>query len=176
MLFLFLAIVPTVLADNKVDVTLSTNDLAAYTGETQYVNVTIKNNQNQQDDFTILIWPRELVGVTTDLEKWKVTIDANSQQTVKIFFTVSLEAEELVPAFNIKVKSVNDENITAEQTLYLRIIRKTPVFIKDVSLEKYTIDPAETANININIMNVANSRSSKYYLETTIKKSTELVK
>lgn len=170
-----LILLPSVLA-SEIDLTLSTTNLVAYTGETQSIDITIQNNQDKQDTFLVSIWPPQLMGVTTSLEKYLITVDANSNQTAKIYFTASLEAEELIPTFNIKAKSVTNENITDDETLYLRIVRKTPVFIKDVRLEKYNIDPEETANIVINIINVANIQSGKYYLETALKKGKSFIK
>ncbi len=170
-LFLLL---PIAIAD--VNVMLSTNDMVGYTGETPSIDVTVKNNGTSKDTFSVSVWPPQFAGVTTSMDKYIVTVAPDSGETVKLYFSIAMDAEEVTPIFSISAKSTTNENVSDIETLYLRIVRKTNVYIKDIKLEKYTLNPEEAATIETSVINIADTPSGKYYLETTIKKANSIVK
>ncbi len=163
-------------AAKEVELSLSSTDLVGYTNDVQSVDITIRNNQDKTDTVSLSVWPPQFAGVGATLDKYLVTVAAKSSETVKLFFGVAIDAEEVVPIFTVSVKSTTNEIFADSQNLYLRIIRKTTVYIKDVRLEKYTLNPEDTAKIDIDVTNIADTPSGKYSLETLIKKSGNIVK
>ncbi len=167
-------ILPVAVAD--VGVRLSSYDMVGYTGETPSIDITVVNNGTAKDTFLISVWPPQYYGVTLNLEKYLVTVDANSQETVKLYFYIAMDAKEITPVFSISAKSSTDADVTDTRDFYLTIVRKTNVYIKDITLEKYTLNPEGTANIEVSVINIADTPSGKYYLETTIKKDNSIIK
>lgn len=159
-----------------VNVKLSTDNMVGYAGETSSLDVTVNNNGAAIDTFSISVWPQQYFGITTSLDKYLVTLDANSQEKVELKFDIAMDAEEITPVFSITAKSITNASVTDTQTFYLTIVRKTNVYIKDIKLEKYTLNPEETAKIETIVINIADTASGKYYLETTIKKADSIIK
>lgn len=160
---------------SEVELTLSTNDMVGYAGETSGIEMIIKNNQEIADTFTVSIFPSQFAGVVTSLEKYIIWINSSSTEKVKLYFTVPMDAEEVVPIFTITVKSTA-KDISDTETFYLRIVRKTDVYIKDIKMENYLLNPEEIAKIEVDVINIGITLSEKYYLETMVEKGGEIVK
>jgi len=165
---------PVAMAD--VGVKLSTDSMVGYAGETSSIDLTVVNNGAAIDTFSISVWPQQYYGITPTPEKSIVTVDANSQETIKLDFYIAIDAVEQTPVFSITAKSITNATVSDTQTFYLTVVRKTNVYIKDIKLEKYALDPEETAKIETVVINIGDTASGKYYLETTIKKNDELIK
>jgi len=158
-----------------VNVKLSIDSMVGYTGETSSIDLTVINNGTATDTFSISVWPQQYYGITPTPEKSIVTVDANSQETIKLDFYIAIDAVEQTPVFSITAKSITNASASDTQTFYLTVVRKTNIYIKDIILEKYTLNPEETANIKTVVINIGNTPSGKYYLETTIKKVDTLI-
>ena len=173
-IFSLFFILPAVMAD--VSVKLSTDNMIGYAGETSSIDVTVNNNGAAMDTFSISVWPQQYFGITTTLDKYLVTLNANSEEKVQLKFDIAMDAEEITPVFSITAKSITNASVSDTQSFYLTVVRKTNVYIKDIKLEKYTLNPEETAKIETVVINIGDTSSGKYYLETTIKKANNLIK
>jgi hypothetical protein len=173
-IFSLFFILPAVMAN--VNVKLSTDNMVGYAGEIPSIDLTVNNNGAATDTFSISVWPQQYFGITTNLDKYLVTLDANSQETVGLKFAIAMDAEEITPVFSITAKSITNASVSDTQSFYLTVVRKTNVYIKDIKLEKYTLNPEETATIETTVINIADTPSGKYYLETTIKKTDNIIK
>lgn len=171
----FLIIVSTALA-NGVDVSLSSKSIVGYTTETQTVDVTVRNTEDKTDTFTLSLFPTQFEKVTASLESFLLTLAPNEEKTSKLHLTVAIDADLISPVFTVTAKSTSDESISDSENLILIIQRQTPVYIPDLSLEKYTLNPGEEVDILTKIFNLDETISGKYFLKITVKKGTNVVK
>jgi len=156
-------------------IVLSETSIIGYTGESVSTEFTIQNLQDETDSFDITLWPPYWLGISATLEKSTVTIDANSNETVNVYLTIPIAVEELMLNYNITVKSVTDEEISDSQTLALRVIRRVPIYISDVKLSKYVLDPMESFKIEVSVTNLDAQLYSQASLQTNIKKDEAIV-
>ena len=169
-IFSLLVLISAVSA-NGVDLTLSSNRIVGYGGETSSVDLIIKNNELGADTFTITVFPSTFDKVTTNLEKFSVWINTSSTEKVKLYFDMPMDVDEMKMAFKIYVKSVTDSSISDEKELVLQSVRRTDVYIDRIIQPKDNqFDPEQSVDIQVRIRNVGLKLSEKYELETTITK------
>ncbi len=159
-----------------VDVSLSTGSLIGYTAETQTVDVIVKNMQDKADTFTLSLFPSQFEKVTANLESFLLTLAPNEEKVVKMYLTVALDADLLSPLFTVTAKSTSYESVSDSENLILIIQRQTPVYIPDMSLEKYTLNPGEEVQIAVKVFNLEETRSGKYFLKIAVRKGVAVVK
>jgi hypothetical protein len=170
----FFLISPAALAQ-KVEIITSATNVIVYTNEVQTIDVTIKNMQTESDIFSLSVSPSPIPGVNANLEKYAVEINANSTTTVKLYFSAAIDAPELISAFTITARSITNEDVTSSKSVYLRVIRKTDVYISDLKLSKYALNPEETLTIDVQLTSVSEKPSGLYTLQTIIKKDDSIV-
>lgn len=173
--FVLLSTVSTAFAAG-VDVSLSTGSLVGYTTETQSVDVTVKNTGDRTDTFTLSLFPTQFEKVTASLESFLLTLAPNEQKTLKLYLTVAIDADLISPVFGVTAKSTSDESVSDSENLIVIIQRQTPVYIPDLSLEKYTINPGGEVKITAKVFNLDEFRSGKNFLKITVRKGTSIVK
>ena len=105
-----------------------------------------------------------------------ILINSGSTERIKISFSVPIYAAEETIPFEINVKSVSDKNLNSTEIVYLKVVRTTDVYIKDVKLDKYLVAPPGIVNIDANIANIGNTLTGKYDVETIIENSKGIVK
>jgi hypothetical protein len=172
----FLFIASPVLA-NGVELTLPTTSIVGYGGETSSIDLTIKNNLIVPDTFTITIFPPSYLNVTTNLEKSSVWVNASSTQSIKLYFDMPMDVEEMMLPFKISVKSATDGSISDEQDFLLRTVRKTDVYIDKINPpENSRYDPEQVVNIEVKVRNVGVNTLGKFDIETTVSKSGSVLK
>lgn len=157
-----------------VKLSITKKDIVGYTGESVATEIEIYNYQKKTDIFTITIWPPYWAGISATLEKSTVKIPANSSEVVKIYFSIPITTEEMALNFNITVISITDEKISDSQTLSLGIIRKVPIYISDIKLSKYALNPTEILRIEVTITNL-DTKPYSASLQTNIKKDENII-
>jgi hypothetical protein len=172
----FLTLATLVIAQEEIKLTLAVKEITILSGETETVDLTIKNNQNKADTFSITIFPSFWKGVSTFPEKSTLTIPAGLNSSVKIFFSTPLEAEESMQIFYITVASVTNTSIWSTESVRVEVKKRSPVYISNLTLDKSIYDPEETLIISTGLINVANVASEQYTLETSIEKDNKIVK
>jgi len=177
LIFIFLTILLTTSIVNAegVGISLKSKDLIGYTGETTTTDITIQNTQSTSDEFSINIWPPYWAGINVNLEKSRVKISANSNETVKLYFSIPIDIDELIVPYNITVKSVRNETISTVQILNLRVIRTVPIYISNIKVEKYVVYPEENVRIESSISNTADDAYLGASLQTNIKKDDTMI-
>ncbi len=174
-------IAPAVMAEG-VNVFPSAKEVVGYTGQTVSADITMQNLQNKNDRFAIMVWPSRTAGywegVVASLERSPIDVNANSNQTVKIYFTIELKTNEQISSFAITVKSVNNDSVTDTQTLNLRVVRTVPIYIPvgGVKLNKYNVNPSDTVVIETSVMNLYEEPYTQASVETSIIRGNEIVK
>jgi len=159
-----------------VDISLSKGSLVGYTTETQSVDVTVKNTQSTTDTFTLSLFPTQFEKVSASLESFLLTLAPNGEKVVKLYLTVAIDADLVSPVFTVTAKSTSDESVTDSENLILIIQRQTPVYIPDLSLEKYTLNPGEEVKITGKVFNLDEKMSGKNFLKIIVRKGTSVVK
>ena len=165
-------------AAKGVDLTLSSNNIIGYGGETTSIDIIIKNNQIVADTFTITVFPPNFGKVTTNLEKFSVWVNSSSAEKVKLYFDMPMDVDEIGIAFKVSVKSVTDSSVIDEKDFILETVRRTDVYIDKIisPAENSQYDPEESVDIQVKIKNVGLNTLGKYELETIIEKSGTSVK
>ena len=159
-----------------VDVSLSKGSLVGYTTETQSVDVIVKNTQEKTDTFTLSLFPTQFEKVSASLESFLLTLAPKEEKVVKLYLTVALDADLVSPVFTVAAKSTSDESVTDSKNLILIIQRQTPVYIPDLSLEKYTLNPGEEVKITAKVFNLDETISGKNFFKIIVRKGTSVVK
>ena len=159
-----------------VDISLSKGSLVGYTTETQSVDVTVKNTQSTTDTFTLSLFPTQFEKVSASLESFLLTLAPNGEKVVKLYLTVAIDADLVSPVFTVTAKSTSDESVTDSENLILIIQRQTPVYIPDLSLEKYTLNPGEEVKITGKVFNLDEKMSGKNFLKIIVRKGAGIVK
>jgi len=162
-------------AVDDVQVTISPPEITINTTETKSVDIVVTNNEAVADMFSLRIWPPTSAYVTPTFESDKIKVDANSNSTAKLFLTVSSDAEETSYNFVVTVKSINFDNISASSQLNVLTTRKTSIYVSDVSLDKYVLEPAQCVNVTASITNLGPS-ADFYKLQTVVLKGTDVLK
>ena len=159
-----------------VDVSLSKGSIIGYTSETQSIDVIVKNIQDKSDTFTLLVFPTQFEKVTASLASFLLTLAPNEEKVIKLYLTVAIDADLISPSFTITAKSTSDESLSDSENLILIIQRQTPVYIPDLSLEKYTLNPGEEVDIHAKVFNLEETLSARTFLKTTVRKGINIVK
>jgi len=173
---MFLILVIPVIAQQNVELLPSTKEITVLSGEIGTIDLTIKNNLNKKDIFSISIFPSFWKGISAFPEKNVINIEAKSNSSFKIYFSTLLEAEKSIQIFSVSLISVTDPNISSTIDIQVRVQKKSPIIITDLMLSKSALDPEETLTINIEITNVANLASEPHALKTSIEKDGKLIK
>jgi hypothetical protein len=155
---------------------LSKNYIEVFSDEMKSVNLTIENLQERQDLFRINVIPPSFEKVSVSIPP-ALTIDANSSAVAEIFFYAQPDAEQTFSPLVFKL-IVSSLAINAEEAEEIRVnvLRKAPVYIYKLEINKDTFNPTETVRITITLHNTANRLCEDYFLETAIKKENETIK
>jgi len=170
-LIVFLATIQLGLASKPIEIVPSSTNVILTTGEVETVTLNIKNNQPFDDTFTVSVFPSYLAGVSASLEKTMVSIGSNSEKNIELYFSAPLDTEQFMSAFTVTVKSLANTSIEETTKILLQTKRKSPVYISDIKLNKYALNPEEKLIIDVKVTNVDKKASEEnYMLKTEIKK------
>jgi len=171
----FVFIISNVMADGEVAVEMSPSDITINTTETDSVNIVIKNNQASSDTFSLTVWPATTwAGITPNLEKSNVKVSGDSEENVKLYFTVSSDADEIITTFLVTAKSTSNSDIIDSSEVDVRVMRKTSVYVSSVVLDEYVIDQEGCVNMTVDVAN-SGSSSGPYRLTTKIRKGLDIL-
>ncbi len=162
-------------ASDSVSLDFSKSEITINTTKTEYVEITVVNNQTIEDTFSLSVWPHETwEGITPNLERYTARLEPDTQKTVKLYLTVSSDADEIITTFLVTAKSNTNSNVTASDELRVRVLRETSVYISDISLDKYLLDQGECVNITSSITNL-DASDGPFKLNTRIRKGTDVI-
>lgn len=172
---LVLSLMPILVLAEDVALKIVPDDITINTTETKAVDIIITNNQADDDTFSLSIWPSTTwAGVTPNLEKYSIDIEAGANATTKLYLSVSSEAEEIISTFLVTAKS-KFSDASASISVNVRVKKKSPVYISDLALDKYVVKPEDCVNITTSVTNVGVSPDS-YKIQTTVKRGTSIIK
>lgn len=157
------------------EVSLSSNQLEMFNGETTTLDLFIKNPGPGLDTYRIIVSPSYWNFVQADPEKNLVQVAGGDTAITKIFFSSTADAQFNTQLFVVTVKSVSDPNTESNATVGMRILHRSPIFVMDVESQRASYDPLERVVINTTVSNTATSPSDDYVLETVVSKDGQTV-
>jgi len=165
---LIFLLVPSVLGQD-VQIFLETTQTKIYAGKSGSIEVTVFNNQNFTDTFSITVWPPQLGDVTTSIENPNLRIKAKSNESTKISFSAPECADESTIQFEVSASSTTT-NASASQNILLSVLRAFTVCISDFKLDKYgEIEPNESLKITTYLTNPTSKLSPQFFIQVNIK-------
>jgi hypothetical protein len=157
-------------------VTISNNNIVAYSNETQAVEINIFNNQDFADKFSITVFPTQSPdGITVILGDYVLTVPSRSNATTKLYINVPECPEEVNRIFTINVKSITDDTLIESKSISLNPIRKYQVCLSDLTLDKYLINPGDAITIRTSITNPTSTPSMPLNLRTNILRNKDVI-
>jgi hypothetical protein len=160
--------------EKLVEVTPSNDVLTLTTGESTYVDITVKNNQPFTDTFSFSVFPSSTSGVSVTPEKNVITIESGYEQTVRVYFSAQIDAPENLLKFSVLAKSLTtDASGGCDIAVFTK--RKTPIYISNIAINKYTFEPEEKLTVEISLTNLYPKTSYTYELQMFIKYGTSTV-
>ncbi len=158
-----------------VDVMPSKASVVGYTTETQSVDMVVKNSQDKTDTFTLSVFPSKFEKVTADLDSFIMMLTSGEEKTVKLTFSMPIDADPQSISFEVTAKSTSNEAVLDTKNVILSIQRLTSVYIPSITLDKYSLNPGEEVKINVKVFNLEETLSGKNFLKITVKKGTNVV-
>jgi hypothetical protein len=166
---IFCFIDTTAQAQNEVSLTLDTSHATLVSGGVQQVTATIANNEATTDTFAISAFPPFWHGATISFDPNRVTLGSGANGQIKILFSASKCVEEFSNNFIVKVTSIQNSQIQSNASISISTERKFQICVSDVKFNKDSVNPGETATINIYVENPANANSLPVTLITNVK-------
>ena len=175
-IFTTLVLALPVFADD-VEVTLTPEYVLVNTTETEFTIITVHNNRNVEDTFSLTVWPSiKWGGVTPNLEKYLLKVPAESSASTKLYLTAAGDADEVVTNFLVTAKSLNNASVIDSANVKVQILRKTSVYISDVKLDTYVVNPGDSITATVTATNSADADSDPLKLQTNVRTSAEILK
>ncbi len=159
-----------------VSIQISKSNPVLFTDETSSISVVIVNSQPQADTFTISVFNPLPSQVAVSAEKFLVDIGPNEQAAVRIDFTPAFLADPQTIEYPVTVTSTSDSSVKDTKSIFATVQRNTPVFVSELTLEKYALNPGERVVIISQVSNIDDVLSGKYTMKMTIRKGTAIVR
>ncbi|MCS7105886.1 MAG: hypothetical protein NZ942_01030, partial [Candidatus Aenigmarchaeota archaeon] len=152
-----------------VELFLDINQTKIYAGKSGSIEVTVFNNQNFTDTFSLTVWPTQFGDVLTSIENPSLRIGAKSNASTKIYFYVGECADESTIQFEITASSTTS-NASVVKNFLLSVLRTFVVCISDFKLDKYgEISPNESLKITTYLTNPTYKVSPQFFVQINVK-------
>lgn len=174
-IFAFLLLSSVSFAANEATITVNKKDVTMYSGESVIVDVTVQNNQNSQDRFSISVFYLQNPGIAVIPERTSIDVGENSNSTFKLYFYASDCVEELRTLVTLNVKSLLHGDVQDSKNLNLNTVRNFSVCIYETGIDKFIISPLETLKTSVKLKNPTAALSPPIVLETSILKDTQVI-
>jgi len=138
----------------------------AYIGEELDVDVSIINDQNFTDSFSLSIWPP----IYTDLEEYYITIPPLSSKNVRLSIIPPITATVETKQYIISAVSNTDPNVSVSKNLYVDVRMRSGLYISSLSLDKEIINPTEEIKVSTTITNLDSFPHENILVETVLSK------
>jgi len=171
---IILMLVPAfVAAIDEVKVIIGDSELYGNVGEIRKTKVSITNNENASDIFSVTVFPQYWFGVSATLDKYLVTLPPHGTEVLELSFSIPACIDRQNQEFKVTAKSVSNV-FNATNTTVLRV--EGPVCISAVIVENPILRPDNTTRMSTIISNVADNSFSQYRLQVQIKSDKKTLK
>ncbi len=144
------------------------------TGQVVKLNVTVENKQTFDDTFTISLFPSSFFGTSILPERTAISIPRLSSKSFLILVSSSLEAKEVTTFVKLSLTSLITKKIYSKDIL-IKVVRAIPVHIQSITLSKYILKPSESFNVKVEVRNLEESISEKYWVVFMLLKDSKLI-
>lgn len=167
-MFLFIASVKS----QDILITVPQKSTTIYAGQTNTLDILIKNNRAVKDTFYFSLWGGPSIWTTTN-KPW-VNLDAGEATDIILNIEPPRDAEVGTQLLTFSVLSLNS-NITESKEIYLDVVRGSDIFIYDIELEKQTFRPGDTVMIRPTLSNLNKNDALEVLVSTQILKNNLIV-
>jgi hypothetical protein len=162
--FLLLAI--SLIQAEDILITAPEKSTTIYAGQTNSINILVKNNRGVKDTFYFSLWGTPSVWTTPVAP---VSLDPDEMVEITLNIEPPRDAEKGTHVLSFSVLSLNSD-VTESKDIYLDVLRGSDIFITDIELEKQTFKPSDTIIMKPTLTNLNKENS----LETSV--ITEILK
>jgi hypothetical protein len=160
--------------DTGVGISFMQPEITINTSSIGFVDIVVSNNGDTSDTFNVVVWPPEQGGVTQNIDRYNLRIGPHSNETTRMYITVSNDADEQNKQFLVTVKSVTFDGVMASAYYVVGVMRTSSVYISELSTARNMIGPGECVNITSGITNTG-TLPVTYKLQTVIQRGPETV-
>lgn len=155
---------------------LSAGEVSFFNGDQDTIDATITNNDLEQHTFTISVFPTSFDNVFGDVTPAHVTLLPRQSAVFKVSFSSLFEAEFVPRQFTVTAAATDDASVSTSKTVYVNILRRSPVFVLSLLTNRFSYQPGETVNITSVVANQGGDSFEEYKMQTIIAKDGEFLK
>lgn len=143
-----------------------------YAGQTNTLDILVKNNRGVKDTFYFSLWGGPSVWTTIDVP-W-VELDADETTDITLKIEPPRDAETGTQVLTFSVLSLNSD-VTESKDIYLDVLRGSDIFIYDIELEKQTFKPGDTIIMKPTLSNLNKKNTLEVFVSTRILKDNLII-
>lgn len=141
-------------------------------GELEEIEISIKNNQNFRDSFSISVWPPTYI----DLERDYVILNPGESKTIKMYILPSTLAETGTKQYMLVAISSSNPDVIVKKNFYVKIKRRSGVYISSFSVEEGILEPGKKLIVQTVVKNLDPFEHKNLMVEVIMKKDENTVK
>ncbi|MCX6821205.1 MAG: hypothetical protein NTW30_00330 [Candidatus Aenigmarchaeota archaeon] len=154
-----------------IEIIVPNEPVAVYTGQTNELEILIKNDRNVKDTF---YFSTSATTQWISLKNSWASLGTGEVTSLSLVIEPPIDTEEGTSILSITVRSV-DYNVSASKQVYFSVKRSSPVFITEIKLNKQSLKPGETLVIQPVLTNVDKNQRMDVFVTTKILKDDYLV-
>lgn len=166
--FLSILLFASIAAAQNPSLSVSEKDIAVFAGDSASVDLSIKNNDDIAQTFSVSVFPNFWNRVSVGPEFNLIRVDPGDTKSMKILFAVPIEAKAITNEFVISVISSDDATIAANETVRLAVRFRSPVQVTGQTTDKIAYNPSEIVKVTVEVSNLATENSEEYALQTVV--------
>lgn len=166
---IFLMFLQGLVCAQEIEIIAPEKPTTVYAGETNILEILVKNNRDIKDTFYFSVWPTYWI----EIKKYWVILDPNEIATVTINIEPPRDAKEGTHELIFTAKS---GNISISNNIYFSIKRPTHIFVTEIKINKQTLKPDDTLLIQPILTNIDKKQIMDVFVTTKILKDDLLVK
>jgi len=164
-ILIFLMFLQGLVCAQEIEIIAPEKPTMVYAGETNTLELLVKNNRDVKDTFYFSVWPTYWI----DIKKYWASLDPNEIETVTVTIKPPRDAEEGTHELIFTVKSI-DYEISISKGIYFYIKRPTHIFVTEIKINKQTLKPDDTISIQPVLSNIDKKQTMEVFVTTKISK------
>ncbi len=165
------------LAQNP-ELTPSTNQVVIYNiepGNTQNIDVTVKNTDQSPHTFLISVVPSFWNYISSLVSPSLITVYPGQTQLVTVLFSAAPSASFGNNVITISAVDSQNPQINGTASVFVSVIRKSPVYIVGLATDKTAYKPGETATISTQVTNVEQGNTEQFALQVIVTSNNQVL-
>jgi uncharacterized protein YqfB (UPF0267 family) len=139
-----------------------------FNGNETSIDLSILNTDNVSRTFSVNVFPSIWNNVLVSPEHNLIRVDSGETESMKIFFTALFEANQATSEFVITVADSADSSIQSNQTIRLRVLYRSPVYVSNIKTDALSYNPSDEVSVQTDIRNDGAITSGEYALQTVV--------